>query len=208
MAPTAIQKLLDSRLVWRSTDAAPAAGWDLAGLSGRMVELSGGRASAALSVACGLVLQAQQAGEPVAWIQGPSSSFYPPDMAASGVDLLALAVICVAPVQGRQRAADLLLRSGGFGLVVVDLPEEARLPSAVQSRLAGMAKRHHAVLLLLTAKDHGASSLGSMVSLHARASRDVHGPGLFRCRVEVLKDRRRGPGWTHEEVLCGPPGLR
>jgi len=64
------------------------------------------------------------------------------------------------------------------------------------------------VLLLLTAKARGAGSLGSMVSLHGQAVRRETGPGIFNCTVEVYKDKRRGPGWSHQEVLHGPPGLR
>lgn len=209
MVSQAIQKLLDSRLVWRSESTPLEAGWDLAGLCGRMVELCGEPgASAVLSVAFRLVLQAQQEGEPVAWISGTESSFYPPDVAAGGVDLSALALIRVEPATSRQRAADVLRRSGGFGLVVVDLQAHGPLPPAVQTRLAGLAKRHHAALLFLTARGRDAPSLGSLVSLHARAVRRQLGPGVFRCEVEEIKDRRRGPGWTHLEELRGPPGLR
>ena len=42
--------------------------WNLAGLSKRLVELSGAEDSASLTIAFGLVRQAQLLREPVAWI--------------------------------------------------------------------------------------------------------------------------------------------
>src|SRR5262245_19192061 len=54
-------------------------------LAGRLVELSGVGPVAALSAAIGLVLEAQEQGEPAAWITLPPSTFYPPDLADSGV---------------------------------------------------------------------------------------------------------------------------
>src|SRR5687768_13412852 len=71
-------------------------------LTGRLVELSGVGAVATLSAAIGLVIDAQVAGEPVAWIALPPATFYPPDLADSGVDLDALVVVR-APRRSRRR---------------------------------------------------------------------------------------------------------
>lgn len=213
MPSSAIQKLLDSNLVWRSR-AAPAreARWDLAGLSGRLVELSGSGASAALSVASGLVLEAQRRGEPVAWIEAGVDPFFAPDLAAGGVDLASLVVVRAGVLHGALGAADTLLRSGGFGLLVLDLAQAVhgshlQVSLSAQTRLASGAKQHDSVVLLLTRKAPGAASVGSLVSLHARAVRRAAGSGRFGATVEVLKDKRHGPGWIHEELLLGPPGL-
>jgi len=175
-----------------------------------LVEISS--RGAALTVATGLVLEAQHAGDPVAWISG-DSFFFPPDLAESGIDLAALAVIRPPlDLTGGLQAADRLLRSGAFGLVLLDLtrvhPACHTLPLAAQTRLAGLAQRHDTVMLCLTAREPGEASLGSLVSLHAVASRLEH-DGRFSCEVRVLKDKRRGPGWRHrEEGYLGPPGLR
>ncbi len=96
-------------------------GWSLDALSGRLVEISASGTTAALTVTCDLVLQAQLKGEPGAWITLLDSSFFPPDAACSGIDLDALPVIRVPDPQAAARAADKLARSGGFGLIVIDL---------------------------------------------------------------------------------------
>src|SRR6185503_11689 len=106
------------------------------------VELSAAGPVATLTCATGLVLEAQEAAEPVAWIAiaggaaqergsaghryGGSgfavagASFYPPDLADSGVDLDALVVVHAPGGLAGVRAAERLLRSGAFGLVVLD----------------------------------------------------------------------------------------
>ena len=95
--------------------------WGRAGLSGRLVELSGEGASAVLTAAMGLVRDAQEERETTAWVATQKSLFFPPDAAAGGIDLGALAVIRVPDLPYVPRAADKLARSGAFGLIVLDL---------------------------------------------------------------------------------------
>ena len=94
--------------------------WGLAALRGRLVELSARGATATLTAAIGIVLEAQTASEPVAWVT-THGSFYPPDVADSGVDLAALVVVRVPGSRDAAviaaRSAERLLRSGAFGLV-------------------------------------------------------------------------------------------
>lgn len=182
--------------------------WSRDGLSGRMVELSGWGASAALTVAFGLVRETQQQGEPVAWISTHQSHFHPPDVAAGGVDLQGLAVVLVPTPHDAARAADRLVRSGAFGLVVLDLGERAEIPTPLQARLVGLAQRHDTALVCLTVKPPEQGSLGSLSSLRAHAAFTHEGSGRFACQVQALKDKQREPGWTCMEVCHGPPGLR
>jgi recombination protein RecA len=210
----AIQELLSSRQVRRASSlpsARPAgARFRLAELAGRLIEISGATASAALTVAAGLVREAQDLGEPVAWICS-GAPFYPPDLEENGIDLASLAVILAPPAPRRMpglRAAETLLRSGAFGLVLLDLGAIHALPLPAQTRLAGLAQRHDSALLCLTEKRPGEASLGSLVSLHAVAERRSLGEGRFACELRVLKDKRRGPGWIATEVCRGPAGLR
>jgi recombination protein RecA len=193
-------------------------------LAGRLVELSGEGASAVLTLAVGLVLDAQAAREPVAWVSSDESSFYPPDLADSGVDLAALVVVRIAldslALSAHARsgslvrsaraavAAERLLRSGAFGLLVLDLGKDAVLSQALQSRLLGLAQRHHAALVCLTEKAAEAPSLGSLVSLRAQAVRTWLARDRFACELRVRKDKRRGPMWSEREVYRGPLGLR
>lgn len=192
---------------WTSPAPGVPAGWILAAVAGRFVELSGSGATATLTLAFGLVLDAQQHGEPVAWITPRESSFYPPDAAEGGIDLAALVVIRVPDRRAAARAADRLLRSGAFGLVVLDLGAAAELPIPLQARLAGLAHHHHTALVALTARREDAPSLGSLISLRVVAERKWIAEDRFLCELTVLKDKRRGPTWTHQEVCRGPAGL-
>jgi recombination protein RecA len=177
-------------------------------LAGRMIEVSGCGATAVLSVAAQMVVDAQLEGEPTAWVTGTGSSFFPPDLAAAGVDLGALVVTRAPDPRSIRRMTDQLLRAGAFGLIVVDLGPTAELSLADQSRLAGLAKKHDTALVCLTQKKPETPSLGSLVSLRIHAIRRRSGDGAFVCDVKVLKDKRRGPTWEHAEVRRATPGLR
>ena len=188
------------------TRAAPA--WTCAELAGRLCELAAGADSAALSAAVSLVRDAQRHGDPAAWITARAATFHPPDAAAAGVDLAALVVVRARDARTAGRAADVLLRSGAYGLVVLDLGTDAAMPTPLQGRLVQLALKHDAAVLCLTEKGGEQPSLGALVSIRAEARRTRRNEDHFLCRVHVLKDKRRGPGWTHEEVYRGPDGLR
>ncbi len=183
--------------------------WTRAALAGRLVELSAHQRSAQLTLATALVLDAQREAETVAWVTRAGTSFYPPDVAAWGVDLGALVVVHAPDASAVGRAADRLARSGGFGLIVLDLGKHAELPMPLQTRLLGLARTHDCALLCLTAKLPDHPSLSSLVSLRAEAiRRPPDGTGRQTAELRVLKDKRRAPGWTHGEPCDGPPGLR
>ena len=180
--------------------------WNLAAIAGRFIEISASASTASLTLAFGLVREAQIRGEPAGWVTSMESFFYPPDAAYGGIDLAALAVIRVLHAVTIPRAGEKLLRSGGFGLIVLDLGI-ADIPIPLQSRLTGLAQRYHTGLVCLTEKESKAFSLGSLVSLRAHAERQRSSDNRFVCRLRVLKDKRRGPAWSHEEFCCGPAGL-
>jgi recombination protein RecA len=180
--------------------------WSLPQVAGRFAEISGSKATAALTLTFGLVLDAQERGEPVGWATSTDSSFYPPDAAQLGIDLAALVVVRVPKADAIARAGEKLLRSGGFGLVVLDLGL-TDIPPPLQSRLTSIAHHHHTALVCLTEKDSRAFSLGSLVSLRVHAERKRVGKNEFACSLSVIKDKRRGPTWTYEELLHGPTGL-
>ncbi len=210
----------------RSESNKTEAGWSLEQVAGRLVEISGAGATAPLTLAFGLVLQAQQQNEPVAWITRDDSLFYPPDAAEGGVDLDTLMIVRIPdlPASAGQagggavaRAADQLLRSGAFGLVVLDLGAKAAVPAPLQTRLAGLAYKHQTALLCLTTKGDKVPSLGPLVSLRVAARRERLADGLsactaqagrFSCGLTVLKDKRRSPTWRYAEVCREPAGLR
>jgi recombination protein RecA len=190
--------------------AVPASdGWGLARLSGRIVEISGWGAAAPLTAAFGLVLEAQMKGEAAAWVTFEDSSFFPPDAAAGGVDLDALAVVRVKDARAGGRAADQLVRSAGFGLVVIDIGRES-LAAPLLTRLLGLAQKHDTAVVALTEKPPSAASLSSLVSLRVEARRAFNEDGGGEVEIRVLKDKRRGPGAAPvEKRTCrAPAGLR
>ena len=181
--------------------------WNLSLLAGRLAEVSDSGAAPALTAAASLILQAQQRGEPAAWVGFGNSIFFPPDLVEWGIDLEALPVVRVPDALAASRAADQLLRSGAFGLVVLDLKAEARMHMAVQSRLAALARKHHTALLCLTRKKRGAPSLGPLVSLHGEGRITRTAFSRFDWEIRVVKDKRGAPGWSHTESCRGTDGL-
>jgi recombination protein RecA len=160
-----------------------------------------------LTLVSGLVLDAQQQHEPVAWLQRVDDGVYPPDLAAAGVDLEALVFVRLPDNQALAVAADSLLRCAAFGLVVVDLGPRPGLSAGMQKRLTNLARLADSVLVLLTESRWQRRLLSPVISVHALAERRRCGAGEFCCRAEVLKDRRRGCGWRYEERCHGVDGL-
>lgn len=188
-----------------SEPAAPDSGaWSLDALAGRFVELRGAAGAAAMTLAARVLLQAQLRQEPVVWVGNTESLFFPPDFAAAGLDLEALPIVRAQNGKQLARMADMLLRSGGFSVVVLDLSERMYLTTAMQARLSGLAKQHQCVLLGITRRQ---SPLGSMVSLRGETSLQRADFDRFNCELSVIKDKLRGPGWRHTEVCRGPDGL-
>jgi len=205
---------------------------------GKLIEVSGGVAGARLTTAVALVRQAQLEGETTAWIQPVGGPLFPPDLADSGVDLDALIVVHIPEDRGSAgiaRAAELLLRSGGYGLCVLDLsappppradasaaPQPAQhvpenMPvrscprglygSAWQARLAGLARAHGCRVVLLTRGSARRDSLGPMVGLRLQPRRERRGSGLFAVDPAVLKHKGALPRPAACELRRGPWGL-
>ncbi|HSN27159.1 MAG TPA: recombinase A [Kofleriaceae bacterium] len=197
---------LDELRALRGADAPER--WSLAALRGRLVELSARGAAATLTAAIEVVSEAQTQGEPVAWLTLTQSSFYPPDAAENGIDLAALVVVRAPDATALARAAERLLRSGAFGLVVLDLGAQAELSMQIQGRLVTLAQTHDAAIVCLTEKPNDAASLGSLVSLRAEALRSTRAEhGELTVTLRAVKDKRRGPGWTHSLKRRGPAGM-
>jgi recombination protein RecA len=73
--------------------------------------------------------------------------------------------------------------------------------------LVQLAGRYDAALICLTQKTAAQPSLGSLVSLRADLVRRPIGSGRFICRMQILKDKRKGPGRCFSEEYRGPDGL-
>ncbi len=169
---------------------------------GRLVELSGSGNSARTSTAVSLLRYAQQRGETSAWIQSRNGSLFPPDLADCGVDLDALIVVHIPALAGphaKIRAAEILLRSTAYGLIVLDLSKDIPpgSPSAWQGRLLGLARQHTSRILILTRSTQHESSLGPLIALRVDSRRHEErsptGSTSFRIDHEILKNKSSIP---------------
>ena len=175
-----------------------------ASLAGALCELSG---PAVVTAAVSKMREAQLRGEPVAWVARPDSMFFPPDVQQAGVDLQALVVVRV-PGEASARAAELLVRSGGFGLIVIDLEARQRVPTPLLSRLLGLAQKHEVAVLFMSQSAEDAGSIDSLISMRAHAATRRQSKGRFVLTVRAIKDKRRSPTWVVNEEHRGPSGLR
>ncbi|MEM7448649.1 MAG: hypothetical protein AAF355_10440 [Myxococcota bacterium] len=155
---------------------------------GYIVELSSNQAQGLNSVAVSCILHMQRIGETTVWVQSTQGSLYPPDLARAGVDLDALPTVHVPPLK-LSRAAEIVLRSGAFGLVVLDLREHQPAGIAWQSRLAQMARKNASRLILLTSTDRQQPSAGPMVSLRFKPHWRRTGTAEVELVCEVLKNK-------------------
>ncbi len=184
--------------------------WGLACIAGRLVELDGTGASAVLTAGLGLVGSAQEACETAVWVTSTESLFSPVDAVEGGVDLEALAVVRIPGATALLRAADRLVRSGAFGLIILDfvpLLAPFSVSLAQQSRLLGLAQKYQTAIVFLTSQDRPLSAAGSLISLRGQVGRRCMGTDLHEVEVRILKDKQCGPGWRHAELCCGPDGL-
>lgn len=178
---------------------------------GRITELRGGPRAASTSMAVQVLLASQREGDPVAWIQPRGGELYPPDLAAAGVDLGALLVVHAPPEDRASlpKAAELALRTGAFGAVVLDL-SRVRPPrgDAWLGRLASLSREHDCRCVLLGPPEASAS-LGPLVSLRLALRRRRVRPGRYRVEVEVLKGKSGAPlsDLFASPAWVGPEGM-
>jgi recombination protein RecA len=181
--------------------------------AGRLIELSGKGGSARSSIAVSLLGEVQALGESCAWIQMKGGGLYAPDLATAGIDLDALVVIQVPQHAGAHallRSAELLLRSGAFGMVVIDLEAErpSGSPAAWQGRLLGLARQHESRVLFLSRSGAEQTSLGPLIGLRIEARRNKIGKGRFAIESLLLKNKSGAPFEFSPLSVRGPWGLR
>ena len=202
---------------------------------GRLIEIARTPDGAQMTMAIACLRQVQAQGEPVAWVQRAGGALFPPDLVDSGIDLDALLVVHLPNAHagsnagqraeaehGLAKAAELLLRSGAFGMVVIDLtavlaganvdsapPQQARnaLELSVQSRLLGLAREHRSNVLLLSERGNRSGSLGPLISLCIEPKRTRVGRGAFAIEPHARKDKSGLLCALAVEARRGPWGL-
>ena len=170
----------------------PPGGW---APPGRLVELCAGPDGARTTVAALALCEAQAEGDPVAWVlpRDGGAGPFPPDLRAAGVDLDALLVVHVPhETVAAARAAEIVLRTGAFGAVVLDLSasREGLLRASWQGRLLALAREHSSRLVVLAPADR--EGLGSLVSLRWGVRRARACPERYRIEGTVIKDKSGG----------------
>ena len=177
-------------------------------LVGRITEFSAPRSAPVLSFLSLLIKEAQTKGEPVVWVETTDSVFYPPDFAANCINLTALPVVWAPEVRGGIRAAEHLLRSNSFGLLVIDLPPHTIIDQGRLGKLARMADLNQIAVVLITGQEDGVSfTLGSIISLRLVGSRMDRDNSTHTCVLSAVKDKRDAPGWRQMEVFHAPDGM-
>lgn len=169
-----------------------------------VVELTGG---AALSAAVDAVWASQRRGEPAAWVTSCQQMVLAEDLQARGVDLSALAVIRAPSVVLAVRTVDRLLRSGGFGVVVVDGfgGTGREVSAAMVGRLARLAEQHASSVVWV--RGEGAAVMdGALVTSRVRVDRARRPAGVLHRSWSVERSKRATRG-RHEEAIDGPAGL-
>jgi hypothetical protein len=155
---------------------------------GRVTELVGPRSTGRTGLACAIAAGATRAGETIAWVD-PEDALDPEAAAAAGVTLARTLWVRPRSITDALRATDLLLRAGGFGLVVLDLGERERPRAAAAPPPAG------ATLLLLAPRGQPGAFAALRLEVTGRRARWSGGPGQLLlldgidARVTVARSR-------------------
>jgi len=134
---------------------------------GSLLILEGCGSAGCRSIAAALLAQATRSGLGAVIDAG---ELYPPSLEAAGVRLERLLIVPATTPVGMARAADLLLRSRTARVVVM---AAAALRAAVWARLAGLAQKAGAVLVVLASRAIAELSAAAAVCLSCRIERSV-----------------------------------
>ena len=179
--------------------------WQFDSLIGILAEISEEVPSGAVSFAAEIIAEAQMQKEPVAWVTGTESIFFPPDLRGRGIDLSAVAVVRVKGETDSLMAAEWLVRSGAMGLVVVDLDAHGSIADASLGRLLKLAERNLCAVIFLTRKGGKDPSLGSRISLRGCITRSGSGP--FVVDIHTTRDKRSNSSSRQGRRYHGPSGM-
>ncbi len=198
----------------RHTDPEQRGSFSFSTLSGRLTEFVITPPSGVYTALATLIYEAQCNGEPCVWIAGfpdPAPIFYPPDFAANGIDVSALAVIRTSDSRMLFRAIEHLLKSNGFGLIIMDLSEKIEIPQGKVGTFARLASRNGSAVCFVTRGKR--RTLGSLISVRFEVKRGVFSSskGIDTSEylhIRALKDKNTYPHWKWEVPCYGADHLR
>jgi hypothetical protein len=148
-----------------------------------------------VSLASQLVVQAQASEGACAWLVCAGFEPFAPDLAATGVALESLVVVRLSDASKLARAGDLLARSGGVDLLVVDV-QSAPQPGILK-RLADHAHKHAIAVVVLT---------HDVVCEVASLVVEVCPEGPNTLSLKALRDRANPGLWQRSECFDAAPG--
>lgn len=163
---------------------------------GRITEIIGPRSSGRTSLLHAILAAATSAGEFAVLIDA-HNCFDPCSAAASGVALEKLIWIrCSANVEHAMRAADLVIHSGGFGVVALDLAEAAesqlhRIPATTWFRWRRALEPAQTVLAVLASRPLAKSCSALIIEMKRRRAEFT---GNLLCGVEYELAPRKPTG--------------
>ena len=176
-----------------------------------------GTASSGRTALAARVLAAATAGGGAAslveWRDDPGGHLFAPSLAVAGVVLERLVIVRVPSPLDVVRAADILLRSGAFGAVVVPaVPSSGGVGSTAWTRLAGLAHRADAVLLAVGSEISTELRYFASLRVECTVTRTIWSgaPGLFRALggyelcAQVRKHKRAAPN-GEARLVAGVP---
>ena len=186
-------------------DGAGRGSWHFDNLIGLVAEISEEVPSGAVTVAADIIVEAQCRNEPVAWVAGTDSIFFPPDFHERGIDLSAVSVIRAGGEAESLMAAEWLIKSGAWGLVIVDVDCQWNISDASLFRIQKVAGRNLCAAVFLTRKRCHDPSLGSGIALRGCVSSSGSGP--FIVDVLTIKDRRFHSSSRRRRQYNGSSGM-
>jgi len=140
---------------------------------GTLTEICGAPSSGRTALIVSLLSEATRRGECCVWIDS-AGAFDPRSADDMGVDLERLLWIdCGGNTENALKSADLLIHSGGFGLIVMDLADASdrdarRIPLASWFRLRHAAERTGAALVLLARRINAGSCSELQIELTSK----------------------------------------
>src|SRR5579863_1567616 len=156
---------------------------------GRITEIVGPVSSGRTSLMHSILADSTRLGE-FAVVIDTNDSFDPCSAAAAGADLAKIIWIrCARNVEHAMRAADLVIHSGGFGVVALDLAEAAesglnRIPSTTWFRWRRAIEPTRTILAVIAHRPL-AKSCSAVLMEMSRRHADFHGNLLRAAEFEI-----------------------
>src|SRR5579863_3891568 len=160
---------------------------------GRITEIIGPRSSGRTSFLHSILAESTKLGE-FAVLVDANDAFDPSTAAAAGVDLGKMIwVRCAGNVEHAMRSADLVIQSGGFGVVALDLAEAAesglnRIPATTWFRWRRSVETTPTVLMVV-ARAPVAKSCSALI-VEMRRRREVFSGNLLRSAEYEIARRK------------------